>query len=303
MEIIQILISQILLMFILMFVGVYLCKTNKLTLEGSKTLGNILLYVVIPLVVIKAYITEVTPEKMMGLVVSLGVSFICLILAMLVSHLFFKKDVVESFGVSFSNAGFIGIPIVSSLFGDEAVFYVSSFVAFVNIFQWTYGVYIFSKDKSYIQPKKILTNPIIISFVAGIILFLLQIKVPKILQTTISTITAMNSPLAMFSLGTYLAQVSFKQLFTNKLAYKASFVRLMIIPLLTLAILSVIPNDFSLLKQTILIVASTPIGSNVAIFAQLYHQEYTQAVIDVCLTTLLSVITLPMVLFISSLIW
>lgn len=98
MDIVSILVNQIVLMFILMGIGVLLCKSGKLSLEGSKTLGNVLLYLVIPTIVIKAYMTESTPEKIKGFILSLVLSLILLILAMLISRLFFKNDPIEHFG-------------------------------------------------------------------------------------------------------------------------------------------------------------------------------------------------------------
>ena len=255
MKLVSILFQQIMIMYIFMFIGVILFKTKKLSLEGSKALGNILIYAVMPAVVIKAFLNEMTAERLKGLGIAFVLSFAVLLLAMVVSLFLFKKRPIENFGASFSNAGFIGIPLVSALYGDEAVFYVSAFVALLNLLQWTYGVCVITKNKKAISLKKILTNPILISLVVGLILFVCQIQVPAIIISSIQGIASLNAPLAMFSLGTYLAQVSWKEIFTNRYAYLSSVIRLLVVPLLTLGILSFVPSVYSTMKMAILIAA------------------------------------------------
>lgn len=303
MKLVSVLFQQIMIMYIFMFIGVILFKTKKLSLEGSKALGNILIYAVMPAVVIKAFLNEMTMERLKGLGIAFVFSFAVLLLAMVVSQFFFKKRPIENFGASFSNAGFIGIPLVSALYGDEAVFYVSAFVALLNLLQWTYGVFVITKNKKAISLKKILTNPILISLAAGLILFVCQIQVPVIIISSIQGIASLNAPLAMFSLGTYLAQVSWKEIFTNRYAYLGSVIRLLVVPLLTLGILSFVPSVYSTMKMAILIVASTPIGSNAAIFAQIHNQDYKQAVRIVCLSTLYSILTMPMIMMLAERVW
>lgn len=303
MEIMNVLLVQIMMMFIFMFIGMALFKTNKLTLEGSKALGNILIYVIMPAVVIKAYLVEMTQERLLQLGIAFGLSLITLILSMVIAHVFFKRRPIENFGVAFSNAGFIGIPLVSAIYGDEAVFYVSSFVALLNLFQWTYGVFVITEDKKTISLKKMLTNPILISLVIGLILFMCPFNMPEIVNKSIGSIAALNAPIAMFSLGTYLAQVSFKEIFTDRIAYRSCAIRLLLIPLLTLGLLSLVPSEYLIMKTAILIVAATPIGSNVAIFAQIHGKDYKRAVKDVCLTTLCSIITLPLIITVTTLFW
>ena len=183
--------------------------------------------------------------------------------------------------------------------GNEAVFYVSSFVALLNILQWTYGVLLLTKDRKYLSFQKIRTNPIVLSFLGGLILFFLPISLPEILNGPIRTLASMNGPLAMIVLGTYLAQIPLKSLWTDRIAYKCSFVRLIVIPLLTILLLLIFPSEFHTLKLTVLIAASAPVGSNVAIFAQLYDQDYLSAVREICLSTLLCIVTMPLLIGIA----
>lgn len=296
MQMIKLLTQQNIVMAVYMIIGYLLYKSKITTKEGSADIGKMLLYVVMPMAIIKSYIRPFSIEMLKGFLISFLVSIAALTAAILISRICFKKkSVVKQFGSAFSNAGFIGIPLVQMVLGDEAVFYVASFVALLNILQWTYGVFIFTQDKAAISPQKILTNPIVIGLCIGLILFLLPLELPDVMVTVISTISAMNGPLAMVVLGTYLAQIRMSELFTDKETYFCAAVRLLLIPLATAAILKALPDSFLPMKAAILFAAAAPVGANVAIFAQLYGQNYKEAVIDVCMSTVLSIITMPLI--------
>ena len=297
MDFIILLLKQNILMFLYLLIGYFLFRKKLIGISGSADIGRMLLHIVMPAAILKAYMTSYTPERLIGLVLSFLAALLALLLAIFISRIFFKKEqAIERFGVAFSNAGFIGIPLVQMTLGEEAVFYVSSFVALLNILQWTYGVFILTGDKNTFSFQKLRTNPVILSFLGGLLLFFLPVRLPDLLTGMIGSLAAMNGPLAMIVLGTYLAQVSPGSLFKEKLAYRSSFVRLILIPILTIILLGFFPAEYHTLKLAVLIAASAPIGSNVAIFAQLYGQDYTRAVKEVCLSTLLCMITLPLII-------
>lgn len=296
MEIMGVLVTQVIVMFLLMLVGVWLFRSKKLSVQGSKDLGNVLVHIIMPCVVLNAYMTEFSMERLRGLGIAFGLSILALGLSMVISALLFHKHPLENFGTAFSNAGFMGIPIVSAVFGSEAVFYVSAFVALLNFLQWTYGVFVITGDRRQISPKKILLNPILVSLILGLVAFMLPVKIPEIFTKTVSLIAGMNAPVAMISLGTYLAQTSIRQMVTDKTAWLSTFVRLLVIPAATALLLFLVPEQYQEMKMAVLIVAATPVGSNVAIFAQIHNKNYTQAVKSVCLSSILSVGTIPLVI-------
>ena len=155
-------------------------------------------------------------------------------------------------------------------------------------------------DRSAVSVNKIKTNPIVISFLAGILLFFLPVTLPGAIQGIVGTVASMNGPLAMIVLGIYLAQMPLKALFTDRMAYKCSIVRLIVIPLLTIVIMMIFPAKYAAVKLTILIAAAAPVGSNVAIFAQIFEKDYLTAVKEVCLSTVFSVVSLPVVIGIAN---
>ena len=201
---------------------------------------------------------------------------------------------IDNFGTAFCNAGFIGIPLVTAVFGNEAAFYVASFASILNLLQWTYGIVIITRRKDMINIKKVFVNPVTISLVIGLFLFITGIKLPGVINSTMAGVAA-----AMIVLGYYLSCVRIRDLLLNPSLYLASFVRLIIIPLLTLLVLYIIPAGHGQIGMITLIAAATPVGTSTAIFAQKFGQDYERAVCMVCLSTLFSIITMPVVMYLA----
>ena len=213
MELGSILLNQIELMFLLMGIGTLMYKWGLISAQGSKELGALLLYVVTPLVMIRAYSIEATPERTFGLLVSLGLSVIAFGISLIVARTFFKNHRLEQFGTAFSNSGFIGIPLVLAALGNEAVFYLSAFLVLTSVAMWTYGIFLMTGTTKSLHMKKILSNPIIISAFVGLTIYALGIPMPILFARTLDAVAGLNTPLAMFVLGIYMAQLTFKEIF------------------------------------------------------------------------------------------
>ena len=291
---ISILLRQIAIMALLSAVGVYLSRKGFLSPQGTKDLGAILLRVIIPCVIVKSYITEFSRERLLELALSAGLALIGFILAMVISYLVFgKRRRLENFAASFCNAGFIGIPLAQAIIGEEGVFYIAASVALLNLFQWTYGVYIMADRKDAISAKTIAKNPVVIAIVIGVVLFVSQIPVPGIVNSTLGYIAGMNTPIAMILMGTYLAKLPLKKLL-DKRAYGCVLFRLVIIPAVILLVFWVLPVSNADIALAAFLAAATPVGANICVFAQQYDCDYEFSVVTVCLSTLLSVITVPL---------
>lgn len=300
MEIVLVLLKQIIVMFILMLIGVLLFKYKKLSLQGSKELGSLLLYVVIPVVIIKSFCIEPTKIRMYGLLWSSILSLLSLIVAIIISYLLFKRTyALDNFAAAFSNAGFIGIPLVQATIGGDAVFYIAPYIALLNILQWTYGAFVITEDKKVITYKKLFTNPIVIATIIGCLIFFLHVSIPDIGITIFTTISGLNTPIAMLISGVYLAQISFHSIFNDRKLFISSVVRLWIIPCITLGIFYLFSFVSMDIKLAVLIAASAPVGSNIAIFASLYDKDYLYSVKTICLSTILSMITMPCILMMA----
>lgn len=292
---ITILLKQIIIMFALMAIGFIFFKKKMITVQGSSDMGKILLYLVIPVVIIQSFWITKTPEKTTELFYSILLSFIAMVISVVISYIFFgKEDGISTFSSAFSNAAFIGIPLVTATISEEAAFFIAMMIVLINALQWTIGVYMISKDKNAIHIKKIITNPIVISVVIGLILYFSGIPQPEIMTSLFSNIKGINTALAMIISGAYLAQSDLLEMLKKKNTYLVCLFRLLIIPLLILIILYILPIGTLDIKLTIVIASACPVGSNVAIFAQQYNKNYTEAVEQVCLSTILCLITLPL---------
>jgi predicted permease len=305
METVWILVRQILQMFLLAAMGFILFKAKKITQEGSKTLGNILIYLALPAVIIQGFLVERTPERVTGLLLSAAVAAAVLILSAVIARLFFRKDAIAAFAGAFSNPGFFGVPLIIASVGQGAVFYVACFIAFLNIGQWTWGISLLTgrPAREGFRLKQLIQAPFFIAILVGLVLFATQLPLPDVVRGTLSTTAALNTPLAMFTVGIYLAQTDLKDLIRRKSAYAVAAVRLAVIPLIALLLLSLLPGSLRDMKTAILLAAACPVGSNVAVYAQLHGKDYPYAVETVVISTMLSLLTIPALVRLASAVW
>ena len=293
----QILLQQTIIMFALMLLGLLLSRRGMITEQGSRDLSNVLLYAVIPCVILRSYMSEFSTEKLRAMGLSALIAVIAFAASIAVAYLTCgTRHRIENFAVAFGTAGFIGIPLVTAVFGPEAAFYVVSFSTFANLLQWTYGIVIISGKKETMNLRMVFVNPVFISMVIGIALFVLQPTLPTVVTGTIGYIADGNTVLAMIILGYYLSKVQLRGLFADVRLYLFSALRLLVVPAVTILVFLPFPFARGEITLITLIAAATPIASSTAIFAQKFDQDYRRAVSYVCLSTILSVATLPLVM-------
>lgn len=304
MEIVTLLTKQIIIMFLYMLVGFVLFKGKKISKEGSASMGTVLVWLVVPTVVVKSFCVAPTPERITGLLWGIVASVVALSVSMVMARLLFKKRPIDHFGAAFSNAGFIGIPLVRATVGDEAVFYIAFFVAALNTLQWAYGVAVITEKKMTVN-KKTLMHPLVLSIGLGLLLFFTGwgVRLPEVISGTLTGISALNAPLAMLIMGVYLAQADMRSLWTDKHLYLLSAVRLVLIPLVTLVVLwlmqMLIPALDTVIVLALLVTAIAPVGANVAVYAQLHKKDYVYASKAVVLSTLLSIASMPLIILLA----
>ncbi|MBQ6384494.1 MAG: AEC family transporter [Clostridia bacterium] len=305
MDVILILVRQILQMFVLAGLGFLLFRGRKITLEGSRGLGNILIYLALPAVIINGFRVERTTEHMLGMLYSGAAAAVLLLLSILVSRIIFRKDAIASFAGAFSNPGFFGVPLMIASIGQGAVFYVACFIAFLNVGQWTYGVSIMNGQpvRQGFEPKKLIQAPFVIAIIIGLILFFTQLKLPALIDGCLTTVASLNTPLAMFTVGVYLAQIDIRDLIRRKALYAVAGTRLLLIPALSLVLLCLLPAEMHDMKLALLLACSCPVGVNVAVYAQLHGKDYGYAVETVILSTALSLLSIPCIVWIASRLW
>lgn len=290
-----IIIRQIIFMFVLMSVGFVLSKQKLITSEGTRSLANILIYCSSPVIVITSYMGSFSIDKMKKLLIcfclSVAVHLLFIFLAEAVFRI--KNPLLKNASV-IPNSGFMGVPLISSVLGDEAVFYLSSFIAVNQLVIWTYCISNFDPEYK-VSYKKLFRTPIYYSILIGLFLFVTEISLPPIINQTLAGIKSLNTPLSMFVLGSYISRISFKKVFSDiRQIYPSVVCRLLLFPCFALLFLRFLPDSISDLKMILMICASSPTAFNVAFFAEKYGGDVLRSTEAVCLSTILCVLSIPL---------
>lgn len=285
------------MMFLMMATGVFLRKKKIITLEGKKVLTDLVIDLILPCNIIASFCIEFSPEilKRCGqvFVISCLIEVVCTFLA---THIYKKfpkgKRMVLQYGTICSNAGFLGNPLTEGIYGSMGLLYASIYLIPQRIIMWSAGVSFFteSPDKKTLV-KKVVTHPCIVACMIGIIVMGLQITLPDFLFDTINNIGKCTTAITMILIGAILSEADLKTMVTKTTA-AFSLLRLIIIPLMVFA--GCLLTRMSMLVTGVSVVlAAMPAGTTTAILAVKYNGDEEFATKCVVLTTLLSMIMVP----------
>ena len=293
-----IVVEKILQMFILILAGEVVYKAKLIDETVSKNLSNLLLLVVSPLLIFEAYQMNFHRKLFHGLLWALLASLITLLSCMVLAFFMFpgKKDnhQLEKIGTIYSNCSFIGIPLVNGVFGSEGVFYMTAYNTIFDILLWTFGVWVMSSETDWKSSLKELINPAIVSVMVGMVCFLSGFRLPEIVMTPVELIGGMNTPLAMMVAGINLARGDLLKSMKNRRLYFICFVKLVLFPLLSIAILYPMQLDFTI-AFTVFIGMACPSGATTIMFSERYGKNTSYATEIFVMTTFLALLTIPLV--------
>ena len=291
--------EQLVKMFFILLLAFLCYRIGLVNQEGNKSISNLLLMIVNPVLIITVYQTEYDPGLVQGLLLSFLAAALTHVLGIVVSTVFIRSGSgadysIERFSAMYSNCGFIGIPLIGSVLGDTGVFYLSAYMTMFNLFTWTHGVILMEKKCSLKNLVHGLLSPMFIATLAAIALFFLRIEIPSVLLDSMDYIADMNTPLAMMVAGFSVAQADILKMCRNLRLYYVSTVKLVLFPLCTIPLFLVLrlPQEVSM---TILIAAACPTATTGTMMAIRYRQNYTYASEIFALSTVLSVATMPVV--------
>lgn len=290
--------SQVLVLFILILLGVIFAKTKLLKDSDVKAITDLVLYTVTPCVIIKSFVREFDKTLLKNLIISFIAVFVAHIIFILVTKLLLhsktaNRQKVLQFGVIFSNCGFMSIPLLQAVLGDDGVFYGSTYIAVFQLFVWSFGIFQMG-GKEFITPKKLIINPGLIGFAVALVIFLLQIPVPKVIFEPISYLAALNTPLPMIIIGYHLANSNLLSGIKDLNLLFATVIKLVILPLIAVF-------GFYLcglrgtLPLALTICASAPTAAITTMFSTKFSRDTALSVRLVSVTTLLSIITMPLI--------
>ena len=306
--------------------GFVFAKTKMFPKTASETLSVIVLYGCQPILIITSFQgCSYNPDIALNMLAVAGIALAAhLIMFAIVKVAFVKwqaddKVKLVKYLSVFSNCGFMGLPFLQSLFTDaslqaELVIYCAVVLAIFNILNWTFGVYILTEDKKEISVKKVLLNPVILSVLFSLILFFtlqkpvvelvaegtVGYKILSKLMASLTFLSNMVTPLSMFVIGIRLANINFKQLLADKWAYIATAVKLIGMSFVVMFLVAYLPIA-STIKYTIFFLLSMPSATSGAMMAVQFKKDSDFASIGVVLSTICSIITLPLLyLFMSA---
>ncbi len=294
---------QVIVLFILMALGFVGNKTKLINQEGSKVMSDVVMYFVTPCLIINSFSNmENDPEHLNGLIVCFAAFFAIMAATIALVHIIFrgndeKKMRVLRFGVVFSNVGYMGIPLQQAVLGDEGVFYGAVCVGVFNILVWTYGVICSSGSLKNMSVKKVVFNPGLIAVTVGLIIFLFSLPVAKYVppvSTTLGYMANLNTPIAMMVIGFNLANSNILASLKSASTYVVAFLRLILIPAVSLFVLLFCGIRGDILVSLV-VAASAPVAAVTTVFAIKYENDVNTSVNLVAFTTLLSIITMPVI--------
>lgn len=284
-------------MFIYMAVGYISNKKGLLTKDFRASLTTLLINILLPCMVFDSFNNDIGKDQLLIGIVILLIAFSLSFMAWVLGFVLWRKyperkASILRYGTLVANSGFTGLPVISGAYGTEGLFLASIFIIPNRILIWTAGISLFQKGKSVDWVKKVLLNPGIIAVFLGVFRMLLGIHLPSFVDTAIDSIGGCTTSISIMVVGAILADVDWKTIF-EKDVFLASAVRLIALPIMALIILQFLPISTLELSVSV-ILTGMPIGSTTAILAEQYGADSKFASKCVFASTLLSLITIPM---------
>ena len=274
------LMRQIAVLFMMMGCGWLLVRCALLRSEDSRALSVVLIYIVQPCVVVRAFQIDFTAQVRRGFLLALAAAVLIHLLLLLFNALLKRGaglSAIERASILYSNAGNLVIPLVTAMMGEEWVIYASAFLCVQLVFMWTYGVSMIRGERSPAW-RRILLNSNLIAIALGLALMLLRIRLPGVVMSAMEGLSATIGPLSMIMIGMLFAGQSLRTLAANRRLWAVCAVKMLLAPALVLAFLAVsrlasLADDGRTVLYISFLAMMTPSASMVTQLAQLYDRQ------------------------------
>ena len=297
-DIVSRMIDTQLLLFLYMLCGFIVSRLNIIREDNRAVLVRLLMDVAMPMMVLNAFNKPTTREEILSSLWVMVIALMGCVVTGLIGLVLWRRQSenrrkVLMYASMFSNAGNAGLPIISLVFGPTGVFYASMYLIPPRILQWTVGLGFFVKPEKGGWIKNVLLNPMVVMIYIGAALMITNWQIPGVFGQAIANLGAMTAPLSMILIGATLAHMDWKMLFDRSVLF-TSFLRLIAFPLLFAALLALGHAD-ALTMSVCVILLAMPVASNTAAMAERYGGDHVYASACVSVSTLLSVITVPVI--------
>lgn len=302
---IMVIINQMIQLFIVIALGYLLNRIGMFDSLLNKKLTTLLLNVTTPALILSSVmgdiadlsINEVGFVIFISVLIYLALPVIAFVLVKLM-RIPKKQQGLYMFMTVFGNIGFMGFPVMKAIFGNEAVFYTSLFNMTFNIILFTIGIVIMnygSENKIELNAKKLL-SPAIIASLLALIIYFFKLDLPSVIVNTTTMVGDITTPIAMLLIGSTLASMPLKEVFNDFRIYPYTIIKQIVLPIIAYPLLSLIIADKFLLGITFIMV-SMPVANSAVLFATEYGGDIKLAAKTVFITTLLSVVTIPVLCY------
>lgn len=295
------LLQQIVVFFLMMACGFLVVKRGLIDAKSSRMLSVICIYIIMPCVMINAFQIEYSKSIRDGFLLAVAAAVLIHIFLLVFVRIIgkpLKLSVVEKASIIYSNSGNLVIPMVTVVLGEKWVIYASAFLSVQMILMWTHGESLM-EAKAGVNWKKILCNINLIAIIIGIILFFARIRLPVVIGNTMSQISATLGPVCMIMLGMTMTEVNWKEIFSHSRIYLITALKMIVTPLFVLLLLKYSPlasmvKDGQMILLISLMAVITPSATTVVQLAQLYDEEPVYASTINVMTTIVSIVTMPL---------
>ncbi len=301
--------KMMLTLFILCAVG-YLCrKTGLIDNAFSKKLSRLIIEVGQPFLIIASVVnTEYSREKLgLGLsIIAIGIAVHAVLAVAGKIYTLRMKNVNQSkmtqYMLIFANCGFLGLPVLGAMLGSDGLFCCAFYVIAFNLFLWSYGMILLGKGRDDIKlsPKKMILNYGTTPCIIGVTLYMLKpyFALPVFVTDSFNFLGNLCTPISQLIVGGLIATRPLKQLFGSSRIYMLSFVKLLVLPCVALVICKLLGiSEF--LTYFITIMTALPCATNATMFGEIYDIEPEYAAQTVGMTSVFSVLTIPLVMVIA----
>lgn len=299
----MLLLQQMIVLFIFMGIGFYCGKKGFISNSSAKTLSFIVVNIANPAMILNAGLSDEASiqgkELAFMFILAIGVFAFLILLGYIIPPIL--RVPAEDIGpykvmIIFNNIGFMGFPILQAAYGPQSLLYASLFLFPFNILIYTYGIACMGKNsqekESFDLSKAV--NVGTIACAVSLIIYIFGIPVPDFLKTTASSLSGLTGPLSMMVIGQSMINMKAKEMFGDIRLFIFSLIKLVAVPVVGIMILKLFITD-ELILNVCYIMLATPVASMAAMLAQQFDGDYKLASKGVALTTILSVITIPLV--------
>lgn len=300
-----IVLKNVTVMMAYLLIGILMIKSKKALTAHAKSVSTLLIYVCGPCMVMNSFLNMTcTRENNINVLSFFAVSLALQAIFFGLIYIFVRKKLEESkyrilaIGSVMGNVGFLGLPLVTAVFPGEPVVaaFSSVYTMSMNVIVFSIGVYMITGERKYMSVKSMILNPTTLAILAAMPLYLTGTKLPAVVMDSVGLFAKMTTPICMIVLGMRLAAVNFKDLISRPFAYVTCLMKLIVYPLFAYGIVKFLPFFSDTYKISILVLSAVPTAAIVLSLAEIHEKEQELAANVVLLSTLLSVITIPLVM-------